>query len=246
MLRVVIAGLFAISSGCATYSDRLMAAREFAALGEYEAGVAEMNRALGVASAGELPGSLEGDQALAALDRASLLQATLAFEESAKSLIAADQELEILELSRDALGEIGRYVYSDSAGAYKIPPSERLALYAVNMLNFLALDDLGAAAVEARRFTVAREYLDGLELPATGSTFGSYFAGLTFEKLGEGNRALRYYEEALRDGPLSTLEAPVSRLAARNPHRGPGIRQLLAASASGANSSGARHRRPGP
>ena len=130
-------------------------------------------------------------------------------------------------MHEDAIGEIGRYVYSDSAGVYKLPPSERLALNAVNMLNFLALDDLQSAAVEARRFIVAREYLEGLELSAPGSEFGSYLAGLTFEKLGQGNRALRFYEEALGTGSLATLEAPVSRLAASNPYRGPGIVELL-------------------
>lgn len=231
-LGAAIAALFAISSGCATYSDRLALARESAALGEYESGVSELNRALGVASADELPDSLEGDDALAALERASLLQAMLAFEDSAKNLMAADRELEILEIGGDAIGELGRYVYSDSSGTYKIPPSERLALGAVNMLNFLALDDLRGAAVEARRFTVAREYLEALELPAPGGAFGSYLAGLTFEKLGQGNRALRYYEEALRERSLSTLHGPVSRLAANNPYRGPGINELLRAASS--------------
>ena len=47
--------------------------------------------------------------------------------------------------------------------------TRRLALNAVAMLNYLAVEDIESAAVEARRFTVAREYLEGLELPAPGS-----------------------------------------------------------------------------
>ena len=75
--------------------DRLNEARLAAALGEYPAGVEELNRVLGVSSAGELPDPWKGDHALAALERASLLQASEAFEDSAKNLMAADRELEL-------------------------------------------------------------------------------------------------------------------------------------------------------
>jgi tetratricopeptide (TPR) repeat protein len=220
-------GLLAHAAGCASYSERLDLARQATMLGDYPVAIGELNRSMDVGSGGELPDKWKGDRALAALERASLLQATEAFEESAENLNAAGQELELLEIAGDPVGELGRYVYSDSAADYRLPASERLAINSVNMLNYLARDDLASAAVEARRFTVEREYLEGLDLPATGSVFGSYLAGLVFEKIGEGDRALRYYDEALADGPLRTLAAPVSRLAARYSYRGPGIKALL-------------------
>ena len=63
-----------------------------------------------------------------------------------------------------------------------MPPTEQLVLNAVNMLNYLALGDQPAAAVEARRFSVMREYLESLGLPHQAS-FGSYLALLTFRFL---------------------------------------------------------------
>ena len=46
--------------------------------------------------------------------------------------------------------------------------------------------------------------------------------------MGEGDRALRYYEEALAAGSLASLAAPVARLAATHPYRGPNLEALLA------------------
>ena len=65
LASVALVGLFLLSSGCATYSDRLVVARESAALGDYESGIAEMNRALSVASADEFPSDFAGDHTLA-------------------------------------------------------------------------------------------------------------------------------------------------------------------------------------
>jgi hypothetical protein len=101
-----------------------------------------------------------------------------------------------------------------------------LALNAVNMLNFLTLNDWNGASVEARRFTIMRDYLTAAGVENQG-LFGSYLSGLTFERLGQGDRALRYYEEAMANGALESLREPVRRLAARNPYRGPRIRELL-------------------
>ena len=84
----------------------------------------------------------------------------------------------------------------------KTPPTERLSLNAINLLNYLAVGDLDGAAVEARRFQVMRDYLASLDITAEGpATLGTYLAGFVFEQRGEGDRALRYYEEALAAWP---------------------------------------------
>ena len=227
----VLIAIFGLLSGCATYSDRIAEVRAHADRGAYAAALNEINGILGVGSVEDLPGSWKGDRPLAALERAVLLQASGEYGLSARDMSGAETELELLDLKTDTVGQIGKYVYSDSARAYEASPTERLSLNALNLANFLALGDLSKSAVEARRFTNMRDYLASIGLDAQG-TFGSYVAGFTFEKLGEGDRALRYYEEALEGGKLNSLTAPVARLARANPYRGPKIEALLVSSAT--------------
>jgi hypothetical protein len=199
------------------------------AVGDYESAVASIDSALDVPSPDALPTDWTGDSALAVLERSIFLQAHEAFAESSRGLSAAEHELELLDLKSDPIGEIGSYVYSDSARTYKTPPSERLAVNAINLLNYLARDDLDGAAVEARRFQVMREYLASLEIKADGpATIGTYLAGFVFEKRGEGDRALRYYDEALGAGALESLRSPVHRLARTNEYRGRNLDAFLA------------------
>jgi hypothetical protein len=216
------------TAACATYTDRVLRAWQAASDGGYADAIASMNAALGVDSADALPERWNGDRPLAVLERAVLLQAQGRYDTSRRDLTAVEQELEVLDLSADAIGALGRYLYSDSSRTYRAPPSERLALNALNLLNHLALGDLGGAAVEARRFTVAREHLatEGVER-VEPAALGAYLSGVVFERLGEGDRALRYYDEALAAGPLPSLTLPVGRLAARHPYRGPRLLSLL-------------------
>lgn len=202
------------------------------AVGDYGGAVSSINSALGVSAASDLPESWSGGRSLAVLERSTFLQALEDFEDSSRGLSAAEQELELLDLKSDPVGEIGSYIYSDSARTYKTPPSERLALNAINLLNYLARGDLEGAAVEARRFQVMRDYLASLQIEATGpATIGTYMAGFVFEQRGEGDRALRYYDEALTGGTLQSLVEPVHRLARTNPYRGKHLESLLASSA---------------
>lgn len=217
------------TAGCATYSDRLAAAMQSGAVGDYASAVASIDSALDVPSPDALPADWKGDSALAVLERSIFLQAAENFADSSRGLSAAEQELELLDLKSDPIGEIGSYVYSDSARTYKTPPSERLAVNAINLLNYLARGDLDGAAGEARRFQVMREYLASLEIEADGpATIGTYLAGFVFEKRGEGERALRYYDEALAKGALESLREPVHRLARTNEYRGCNLDAFLA------------------
>lgn len=225
-LLVVCTGLL---SGCATYIDRLEKATRFTSAGDYAGAVGEMNGVLGVGSGEEMPSRWGGDRPLAALDRGTLHQALEHYRGSARDLSAAEQELELLDISSDPVGTLGSYLYSDSVKTYRTPPTERLALNAFNLLNYLATGDLEGAAVEARRFQVMRDYLDAHSIRADDpARMGSYLSGFVFEKRGEGDRALRYYEEALAPGNLSSLEDPIRRLAPLHPYRGPRLTTLLA------------------
>jgi len=215
-------------SACATYTDRMRGARDAASLGDYAGAIASMNHALGVGSADELPDRFGGNRPLVVLERGTLLQAQSRYDRSQRDLTAAEQEIELLDLTADGIGALGKYLYSDSVRKYRAPPSERLALNAINLLNYLAVGDLSGAAVEARRFTVMREYLatEGIEA-VRPAALGAYLAGVVFEHLGEGDRALRYYDEALAAGDLPSLVSPVRRLAAAYPYRGTNLERLL-------------------
>jgi hypothetical protein len=219
-----------VAAGCATYSDRMQAATTAVESGAYADGLSALNKALRVDSEQELPERWRSNDPLTVLERGIVLQSLGRYAESSHDLQAAEQEIELLDLRVGAVGALGKYLYSDAAGKYKAPPSERLALNAINLLNYLARGDLEGAAVEARRFQTQREYLsnNGVDAPGPAS-LGAYLAGVVFEKLGEGDRALRYYEEALAGaGPLESLREPVTRLAKLHPYRGPRIEALLA------------------
>ncbi len=216
--------------GCATYTDKLSKTHQAVSAGDYEAGISQLNDILGVGSFEQIPDDWSVHRPLAALERAMLLQAQARYEWSARDLSAAETELEFLDLKLDTAGNIGKYIYNDSAEVYKAQPTERLALNALNMLNYLAMDNLEGAAVEARRFTIAREYLQSLEQDeneATHGAFGSYLAGYVFEKLGEPDRALRYYQEALDAGNQEAIRDPVLRLSAQGNYVGTKLKKYL-------------------
>ncbi len=212
--------------GCATYTDTIRKVYGAADTGDYETAIRRLNDILDVGSHEELPEEWTACRSLAVLERAVLLQATGQYQWSARDLSAAETELEFLDMKSDPAGAIGKYLYSDSAQVYRTPPTERLAMSALNMLNYLALDDLEGAGVEARRFTVSRSYLQSVDEAAHGA-FGSYLAGFVFEKLGEPERALRYYEEALDAGDLQALREPILRLSEGADYRGPKLNKYL-------------------
>jgi uncharacterized protein len=226
-------------SGCATYNEKLADVRAEADRGAYSQALDQLNDILDVDSVEEVPESFDGNISLATLERAVLLQAQSEFALSARDLSNAETDLEMIDLGTDAAGKIGKYVYSDSSDDYTASPTERLAMSGLNMANYLALGDLDGAAVEARRYTNMRDYLASIGLQEMG-TFGSYLAGFTFEHLGEGDRALRYYEEALEGKRIDSLKEPVARLARTNPYRGPRINALLDDGEEQSHSTGGR------
>lgn len=226
--------------GCASYSEKLLKAREATAAGRYQEAIVEMNDVLDVSSQDENPAKWKGDQPLAALERGSLLQAIGQYQASAHSLSGGEEEIQLLDLSPDAAGKLGKYIYSDSAGHYASPPAEQLSLNAVNMLNYLALGDLAGAGVEARRYTVLRDYLETIAPDRTQSPFGSYLCGLVFEKQGESDRALRYYDEVLTARALPSLDATIVRLARIAAYRSPRINAILERSANSAEAKSSK------
>lgn len=220
LARIVVGAAWVSTfAACATYSDRTARARDAVANGQLDDGVAEFNKLLDVDSSTQLPDEWKKETALTVLERGTVLRAMGRYEDSARDFGAAEKELELLDIAGDAGGQIGKYIYSDSATKYKSPPTEKLALNGLNLLNYLARGDLAAARIEAKRFTVMRRYLEDYQPDQAHVGFGSYLAGFVYEKLGEADNALRYYDEALAERDLQSLSEPITRLSARAGYR---------------------------
>jgi uncharacterized protein len=226
---VVVAALAlgAVSPGCATYSDKTEAARAALGRGDYAGSVKQFNKILKVRDSDALPNEWKKNFALVVLERAMVLQAMREYDASATSFSAADKELELLDIARDGAGKLGKYIYSDSATKYKTSPTEKLALNAINLVNYLVQGDLSGAKVEAKRFTVMRTYLRDYDPEHEHGAFGSYLAGFVHERLGNADEALRYYDEALQERDFGSLAEPIVRLAERGSYRGERILDYL-------------------
>ncbi|HLT40509.1 MAG TPA: hypothetical protein VK034_29735 [Enhygromyxa sp.] len=215
-----------LALGCATYSDKTMAMRELVTAGQYDAGLQELNKFLKVKDVDELPSDWKSETSLAVLERATILHAMQRWEASARNFQAAEEKLELLDL-RSSADEIGRYVFSDAATYYRTTPTEKLSLNAVNLINYLARGDLDGARIEAKRFTVMRNYLLDYDPEHAHGAFGSYLAGFVAEREGNWDEALRYYDEALQERELPSLAEPITRVGARGSYRSERLARYL-------------------
>jgi len=217
-----------VLTACGGHEAQTQRVRNALDAGQNDRAIALLNQELDVKTDGDLPGQLEGDHALLVLDRGSVQQARNAFSKSKRDFEAADKAIEMLDLSQNAGDSIVKYMYSDSGGKYKAPPYEKLLINTMNMINYLELGDLNGARVEARRFAVTRAFLLAHGTEATNPILGlgSWLAGLTFEKSGESNEALRFYEEAIASQTKAALEEPVARLLPLATFRSPALETL--------------------
>ncbi|MBM4364128.1 MAG: hypothetical protein FJ104_15720, partial [Deltaproteobacteria bacterium] len=200
--RAIALCLALASVGCAGHSARTEAARSALDAGDTKRALRLLDEELGASSGAELPDDVGGDAALLLLDRAVVLQSlattnrTQAPKEyawSSRDLETADKQVEILDLSRGAGAEIGKYLFSDDTGAYRAPAYEKLLINTLNLVNYLARGDLSGARVEARRLAVMQKFIDEHEGHGASLTGpGSYLAGFTFERSGKPEEALRF------------------------------------------------------
>jgi hypothetical protein len=207
--RRIAAGLVALllASCAATYSEKVDNARAAVAAGDYDGAVSLVNEFIGVESRNQMPDTWEDETALAVLERGSLLQAVGQYRRSARDFMAAEKELEVLDLTADTVGTLGKYLYSDSSEVYRILPTESLALSGLNMLNFLAKGDLEKARIESRRLVTMQKYFEGKAPDRAFLGFASYLAGFTCERRGEVDSANLFYKEARVDRTSAALPA---------------------------------------
>jgi uncharacterized protein len=122
---------------------------------------------------------------------------------------------------------VGKYLFSDDVGPYRAPPYEKLLLNTLNLMNYLAMGDLTGAKVEARRLAIMQKYVKQHEEENEMVGIGSYLAGFAFEKAGDRDEALAFYDDALRYAQYQSLREPL-RVLTRGAQRSPGIDALVA------------------
>jgi len=232
---LLAAALFTV--GCAGHSARTEVARTALDAGRPAEALKALNEELDVDKADKLPEDVTGDNVLLLLDRAMVLQElgsrgeTLKPKEyglASRDLETADKQVEVLDLSRNAMADIGKYLFSDDSGPYKAPTYEKLMINTMNMVNYLTQGDLNGAKIEARRLAVMQKFIadhEGHGASLTGP--GSYLAGFAFEKSDNAQEALRYYDEALQYGRFPSLEEPVRRLSTIASYRSPRLTAIV-------------------
>ncbi len=219
--RLFVTALICLAAtGCAGYAGDVKEIRSSLLAGDKARALALSNRSMEVEEANHYPEKIGGDNALLVLERATIKQGRGDYESSALDFRVADKHLELLDLRNDTAGNIAKWMFSDSATVYKAPPHEKLMLSTLNMLNYLSMNDLEDARVEARRLAIMQKYLIEEESPEEAQLgLGSFLAGFTFEMSGRNDQALRAYDEALQAGDYPSLHEPIRRLAACEPHR---------------------------
>lgn len=223
-------GALCLTTACAGHSARTVEARRALDRHDAKTALALYNKELQVSSGGELPKTVSGDNALLLLDRSTILQEAQQYQNSSRDLETADKEVEMLDFSRSTAHEIGRYLFSDNTGPYKARPFEKLLVNTINMVNYLAQGNAAGAKVEARRLAVMQKYLGESEKGDPSAQLlgpGSYLAGFVFERMGDLDEALRYYDEALKATPYVTLEEPVRRLSEYSGYSSPRIKAIV-------------------
>ena len=228
--RVAAVALVAVLlGGCGGYMKTVEAMNAAIRAGDIDEAVVRVSNEMDVDGPGRVPDDLTGDVPLLLLERATLLYAEGANEPSARDFGVADKVLEVLDLTNDAAGDVGKFLFSDDSGVYVAPPFEKLMLNSLNLLNYLSMGDMEGARVEARRLTIMQDLVKSTEGDkAAVSGLGSYAAGFAFEMSNRVDEALRYYDEALAAQLYASLREPVRRLAALTSYRSDRIDALLA------------------
>jgi uncharacterized protein len=237
LVRLLVVTALLSASGCAGHAAQTAAARTALDAGQPKEALAELNEKLGVKRVEDAPKDLKDDKVLFALDRSMVLMQLNRYALASRDLELGDKQLMVLDFSHSTKDDLGKYLFSDDSGPYRAPAYEKLLVNTMDMMNYLARGNLEGARIEARRMSVLTEYFkNSRDASKAFVAPGSYLAGFIFEKSGQADEALRYYDEALARSRFSTLDDAVQRLAARGSYRSPRIEEILGrTSSAGAN-----------
>jgi uncharacterized protein len=227
-VRLLVAVALLQVSACAGHAAQTAAARTALDAGHPKQALAELNDKLDVKRAEDVPVNVKNDKVLFVLDRSMVLMQLGRYDLSSRDLELGDKQLMVLDFSHGTKDDVAKYLFSDDSGPYRAPAYEKLLVNTMNMMNYLARGNLDGARVEARRLSVLTEYFkNSAEASKAFVAPGSYLAGFVFEKSGQADEALRYYDEALGRARFSTLDDAVARLAAHASYRSPRLEEIL-------------------
>ncbi len=227
---LVLAAL-GVLEGCASHSERMLPVRDALDAGQPREALRLLNDAMDVKTDADFPADVGGENSLYILDRGSINQSVAQFDASKRDLESADKAVDMLDLAHGAADSIGEYVFSGSSGKYQAPPHEKLLINTLDMVNYLEKGDLNGARVEARRLAVMQKYIadDVHEGDSSALGLGAFLAGFTFEKSGQVDEALRWYDQALEFTGFHTLRDPVRALLPAGQYRTPRLREIESA-----------------
>jgi tetratricopeptide (TPR) repeat protein len=232
--RLAFSLVFAASlgiTGCAGHEAKTLLMRTALDAGRPREAIQHINQELAVGQDADQPRDISGDTALLVLDRGTIQQSLTQFKLSQRDFQASDKAIDMLDLAHNAGDSIGEYVFSGSSARYVAPPYEKLLINTLNLVNYLETEDLNGARVEARRLSVIQRYVKD-ELKEKDNTIlglGGYLAGFAYEKSGETDEALRYYDEALEYVPYSSLADVLRVLSSRGGYKSVRIQRSIAA-----------------
>jgi tetratricopeptide (TPR) repeat protein len=231
----VIAGA-QVLAGCGGHELRTVQARSALDAGQPRQAIEFINKQLDVKSDKDMPAELAGDNALLVLDRGTVQQSLAQFDGSKNDFQASDKAIDMLDLAHNAGDSIGEYIFSGSSSRYVAPPYEKLLINTLNMINYLETGDLSGAKVEARRLSVMQRYIrDEIKEPNNSILgLGGFLAGFVYEKSGDADEALRYYDDALQFTGFGVLAPAVRELAPRATFKSERIAKALAEAESNA------------
>lgn len=214
--------------GCGGHTARTLEMRTALDEGLPHKAIDSLNDELDVKSSKDLPKDIQGDNALLVLDRASIQQSIAQFADSSHDFEASDKAIDMLDLAHNAGDTIGEYVFSGASGKYQAPPYEKLLINTLNMINYLERQDLNGAKIEARRLATMQKYVsDQLNEPKNSVLgLGGFLAGLAFEKSGDTEQALRYYDQALQFDGFDSLRDPIRLMLPASPMRTPRLSEI--------------------
>jgi hypothetical protein len=217
-----------------------MQARSALDAGNPRQAIVTLNEQLEVKSDKDVPTDLGGDNALLVLDRGTIQQSLAQFALSKQDLQAADKAIDMLDLAHNTGDSIGEYIFSGSSSRYVAPPYEKLLINTINMINYLETNDLSGAKVEARRLSVVQRYVRD-DLQETNNSIlglGGFLAGFVYEKSGDADEALRWYDGALPFGGFAAIAPAIRELAPRANFKSPRIAKALGDAGESAPESG--------
>jgi tetratricopeptide (TPR) repeat protein len=228
MIGLVLGGT--LTQGCADHASHTLHARTALDAGNSQEALKLLDKELEVDRAEDVPPKLESEKVLLLLDRAMVLSQMERYKLASRDLEVADKQLEILDFKRGTQDEIGKFLFSDQSGPYRAPAYEKLLVNTINMQCYLARGDLAGARVEARRLSVLERFFHDTNDPGQKLMGpGDYLAGFIFEKSGNNDEALRYYDSALALGDYESLADPVRRLMPQSSYQSARLQKLIAA-----------------